>query len=84
MDMLLECSKNQPRVLKDPPSVARLMGFGDNGIDLELRIWLSDPEAGVGSVRSNIYLAIWKQFKEHNISIPFPQRDVRMITPPEP
>lgn len=84
MDMLLECSQDHPRVLTDPPPVARLMGFGDNGIDLELRVWLSDPEAGIGSVRSDIYLAIWKQFKEHKISIPFPQRDVRMITTPEP
>jgi small-conductance mechanosensitive channel len=84
MDILLECSENQPRVLKDPPPVARLMGFGDNGIDLELRVWLHDPEAGVGNVRSDINVAIWKQFKEHNISIPFPQRDVRMVNTTEP
>lgn len=84
MAILLECSEDQPRVLKEPPPVARLMGFGDNGIDLEIRIWLRDPEAGVGNVRSDIYLAIWKKFKEHNISIPFPQRDIHMVNTPEP
>ncbi len=78
MELLLDAGRDQPRVLKKPEAVARLMGFGDNGIDLELRIWLRDPEAGVGSVRSDIYLGIWKRFKEHNITIPFPQRDVRM------
>ena len=84
MAILLECSEDQPRVLKEPPPVARLMGFGDNGIDLEIRIWLRDPEAGVGNVRSDINLAIWKKFKEHNISIPFPQRDIHMVNTPEP
>ena len=78
MDILLECGKAHDRVLKDPEPVARLVGFGDNGIDLELRVWLSDPEEGIGNVRSDVYLAIWKQFKQHNITIPFPQRDVHM------
>jgi len=84
MELILNCGKQHPRVLKDPLPVTRLIGFGDNGIDLELRIWLRDPEAGIGSVRSDINLAIWKQFKEHNISIPFPQRDVHMIKITEP
>ena len=78
MAILLECGKAHERVLKSPEPVARLMGFGDNGIDLELRVWLYDPEEGIGNVRSDVYMAIWKQFKEKNITIPFPQRDVRM------
>jgi len=84
MAILLECATEQPRVLKTPPAVSRLIGFGDNGIDLEVRIWLRDPESGVGNVRSDINLAIWKKFKEHDISIPFPQRDVHMIASNEP
>jgi len=83
MKLLLEASKENDRVLKSPEPVSRLMGFGDNGIDYELRVWLYDPESGVGNVRSDINLAIWKRFKEHNITIPFPQRDVRMYPVPE-
>jgi len=78
MQLMLDSSAQQPRVLKDPPAVTRLMGFGNNGIDLELRVWLRDPEAGVGNVRSDINLGIWNRFKENNITIPFPQRDVRI------
>ena len=80
MDLLLKACEGQTRILSKPPAVSRLVGFGDNGIDLELRIWLRDPESGVGNVRSDLYVNIWKLFKEYNVSIPFPQRDVRIIS----
>ena len=83
MDLLLQACEGQTRILSNPPAVSRLVNFGDNGIDLELRIWLRDPESGVGSVKSDLYLNIWKLFKEHNVTIPFPQRDVRIISNPE-
>jgi small-conductance mechanosensitive channel len=45
---------------------------------LELRVWLLDPQEGVGNVRSDINLAIWRGFKEAGITIPYPQRDVHL------
>ncbi len=80
MELLLTAAENKPRVLKTPEPAARLIGFGDNGIDLELRIWIDDPESGVASVVSDVNLSIWKSFKENNISIPFPQRDVHVVS----
>ncbi len=82
MKLMLDAGNAHPRVLSDPAAVTRLMAFGDNGINLELRVWVRDPEAGVGSVQSDINLAIWKQFKENQISIPYPQRDVHIVEPP--
>ncbi len=79
MDLLLEAAKDKPRVLSEPAPAARLIGFGDNGIDLELRVWINDPEQGIANVVSDVNLAIWKSFKENRITIPFPQRDVRII-----
>jgi small-conductance mechanosensitive channel len=69
-----------PRVLTDPKPVSRLMGFGDSGIELELRFWITDPQAGVNNVRSDVNRAIWKAFKERGITIPVSQRDLRMVT----
>ena len=83
LSLLLKACEGQTRILKNPETVARLIGFGDNGIDLELRIWMHDPESGIGSLRSDLYVSIWKLFKENNITIPFPQRDVRIISNPE-
>ena len=83
MDILLKASESCDRVLKDPPAAARLVGFGDNGIDLELRVWIYDPEGGVGNVRSDLNVAIWKGFKEAGITIPYPQRDLHVKAIPD-
>jgi len=76
MKLMVESALEHPRVLKTPEPVSRLLRFGDNGIELELRIWIEDPENGTANVTSDINLAFWKRFKEHSITIPFPQRDV--------
>ena len=76
MEILLQSAEASSRVLKQPPPAARLMGFGDNGIDLELRVWIRDPQHGVANVRSDINLAIWRGFREAGITIPYPQRDL--------
>ena len=80
MKLLIEAANDNSRVLKDPPAVARLMRFADHGIDLELRLWISDPQNGVNNLRSDINLEIWKKFKQHKITIPFPQRDVHLYS----
>lgn len=79
MELMVKATEYSKRILQDPPVQCRLTGFGDSGINLELRIWLSDPEAGVSNVKSEINLMIWKLFKEHTITIPYPQREVRML-----
>jgi len=78
MSLMLACAKASPRVLDEPVPLTRLMEFGDNGISLELRIWIRDPENGLGGVRSEVNLAMWKAFKKAGITIPFPQRDIHI------
>jgi len=78
MAIMAKAATANPRVLSSPEPAVRLMEFADNGIALELRVWLSDPEAGIGNVRSDINLAIWHAFKEAGITIPYPQRDVHL------
>jgi len=79
MAILVEVALAQPRVLRDPAPAALVMAFGDSAIELELGFWISDPALGVGGVRSDINLAIWKAFRAEGIEIPFPQRDVRIV-----
>ena len=80
--LLLEVARHHPRVLQDPGPVARLMGFGDNGIHFELRFWITDPEAGINNIRSDLYFGIWDAFEAHAITIPFPQRDLHIRSMP--
>jgi small-conductance mechanosensitive channel len=55
------------------------MSFEDHGMRIEVRFWISDPMNGVNNVRSDINRAIWRVFKEHGITIPVAQREIRML-----
>ena len=85
MAIMEQAATVNSRVLKLPEPAVRLMEFADSGIALELRVWMTDPEEGVGNVRSDINLAIWHGFKAAGITIPYPQRDVhlRQVLEPE-
>jgi small-conductance mechanosensitive channel len=76
LQILLTACEGQRRVLRDPLPVSRLMHFGDSGIELELRFWISDPQDGVNNVRSDVNRAIWRLFKEQNITIPVTQHEI--------
>lgn len=76
MKLMVEAAEETTRVLTDPTPVARLIAFGDNGIELECRVWINDPQQGLMNVRSELNLNMWRKFKQAGISIPFPQRDV--------
>ena len=79
MQLIFDVANNHPRILVTPPPAVLIKGFGDNGIDLTLSIWIPDPEEGSSSLQSEIYLDIWRAFLANNISIPFPQREVRIL-----
>ncbi len=78
MQLLIRATEGHPRIIRDPAPVARLMAFGDSGVELELRFWIPDPQAGVNNVRSDVNRAIWRLFREHGVVIPVAQREVRM------
>ena len=82
LQVLLAACEQQPRVLREPAPVSRLMHFSDSGIELELRFWISDPQEGVNNVRSEVNRAIWRLFKEHKLTMPVAQREIVMRNAP--
>lgn len=76
LKLLVKATEGIPRILTNPGPAARFVGLGDNSVDLQLRIWIGDPENGVANVRSAVLERIWDLFAEHDIEFPFPQRDV--------
>ncbi len=76
--LCLDAANAVPRVLQSPPAACLLTGFGDSAVDLELRFWINDPQNGRSNVMSAVLLGIWDRFHEHDIEIPFPQRDVHI------
>lgn len=78
IELMKPCAFASDRVLAEPAPNAWLIDFADSGITLELRFWIADPENGFENVRSAVRIAIWKAFKEHGITIPYPQRDLHL------
>jgi small-conductance mechanosensitive channel len=76
--VLVDATEGNTRVLHEPSPVSRLMQFSENGMDLELRFWISDPQNGVNNVRSDVNRAIWRLFRQHKITIPVAQQEIHM------
>lgn len=76
MEIIVEVAGATPRVLTDPPPVCRLMSFGESCVNLEMRFWIEDPSNGIVNVRSDVLVAIWKKFREHDIRTPLGHRDL--------
>lgn len=79
MQLMRDTAVRHPRVMVEPAPAVQIKGFGESGIDLMLTVWIPDPEEGSAALQSEIYLEIWQAFKQNNISIPFPQREVRIL-----
>ena len=79
-ELAIEAATTVERVLDYPKRpVCHIVGFGDSSVDYILRFWIKDPTGGLTNIRGGVYLALWDAFKANNISIPFPQREVRML-----
>ena len=79
MALLVQAADDVPRVLREPVPTPYLVGFGPDGINLELGFWIADAATGTGGVRSTVNRNIWRLFSEHGISIPLAQREVRIV-----
>ncbi|MEO5867202.1 MAG: mechanosensitive ion channel domain-containing protein [Sphingomonas sp.] len=79
-ELMLRAANESPRVLKSPKPNVWLSAFGDNAVEHEILVWISDPESGVGNVRSDVLNRLWWLFKEHGIEVPYPQRVVHLQT----
>jgi small conductance mechanosensitive channel len=66
-----------PRVLKDPAPVFRVSALADSSINILVKPWVNVPDFGPASGEVN--KAIVEEFRARKISIPFPQREVRML-----
>ena len=77
-------ARTQPRVMTAPNGpMAFLARFGESGVELELGVWIADPENGQLALRSVLNQGILAAFRANGITIPFPQREVRVVNAAE-
>lgn len=74
--LMLQAAQNSPRVLRTPAPNVWLTGFGESRIEHDILVWISDPEGGVGNVKSDVLGRVWHLFRDHGVTIPYPQRVV--------
>ncbi|MGE4323612.1 MAG: mechanosensitive ion channel domain-containing protein [Sphingobium sp.] len=77
--LMLQAAQDSPRVLRNPKPNVWLTGFGDYRIDHDILVWISDPEGGVGNVKSDVLGRLWHLFREHGITVPYPQRVIHTV-----
>jgi small-conductance mechanosensitive channel len=76
--MAIEAAESVPRVLSSNKPVCWMTDFGDSSIEFVLRFWISDPKNGLTNIRGLVLLALWDTFKQNNVEIPYPHREIIM------
>ena len=76
-ETLLEVGRAHPEVLSDPEPQIQFLAFGDSSLNFDLLVWIADPTRQYFVV-SDLNFAIVQAFRERDIAIPFPQRDLHV------
>jgi small-conductance mechanosensitive channel len=78
IQVLERVAGDHPRIMRNPPSQGLFVGFGDSSLNFELRAW-TDEFADWARIRSDLAVAIHDAIAEAGWTIPFPQREVRLL-----
>ena len=80
--LLLQAAVCQPDVLKDPEPVVLFTDFGESSLNFKIAFSIDDS-FNARFPKSAVRFEIDKLFRDNNISIPFPQRDIHIIQKPD-
>lgn len=81
IELLTEVAQAHDEVLDDPGPKTIFTGFGDSSLNFRLYVWVTDL-SDILLVPSHIRQSLLDKLAEADITVPFPQRDVRIVTPP--
>jgi small-conductance mechanosensitive channel len=77
IETLLDCAKENDQIVKSPGPQVLLRNFGESSLEFELRVWITDVDNRF-TVSSELHQMIDQKFREANIEIAFPQRDLHL------
>ena len=77
--VLHDCAISHKKISKKPDPFVRFNDFGESSLEFQVFFW-TDESFYVENIKSDLRFEIDKKFREHNIQIPFPQRDVHVIS----
>jgi small-conductance mechanosensitive channel len=79
MEILLNCAKENQKILPRPAPYVLFNDFAESYLEFELRCWTSNYTEWL-EIRSDLRVTINNLFEKEGIVIPFPQRDLHIIT----
>ena len=79
MRLLVEAAADAPEVLKNPPPRAMFKGFGDSSLNFTLLAWVPTVDVGL-QAQNTLRVAILRKLETAGIAIPFPQRDLHVLS----
>jgi len=80
-DLIVEAVSKHPGVLQEPEKPdCELRSFGDNGINFALEFWIEGIDDGQNRISADLLTIIWETLRKHDIQMPLPQREVRMLS----
>jgi small-conductance mechanosensitive channel len=74
IEVILKVCNAEGRIVKDPKPDVYVKEFADSGINLHIACFVADPDKGFLLLKSDIYRAIFNEFKNNDIEIPYPHR----------
>lgn len=80
--LLLQVADENRGVLKQPRPDILFTEYADSALIFNLRVWTREYTDRPGVLKSQLYYAIYKKFKEQGVEIPFPQRDIHIKQAP--
>ena len=80
--ILIQAASTHPEVLSSPEPTVVFTDFGDSSLNFKIVFTLNDSFKAQFP-KSDIRFEIDRLFRENNVSIPFPQRDIHIIQKPE-
>jgi small-conductance mechanosensitive channel len=78
--LLLDAVRSDDQLLIDPAPQALFKGFGDSSLDFVVRAWTDQGYDNALSLTSRLGIAVHRTLKEAGIVIPFPQRDLHVVS----
>lgn len=80
MDLVTSLIQEQLKaegILNAPPARVLLQDFADNSVNFRVLFWVNDVDVWI-TIRDQVMRGIFNSFKENNVEIPFPQRDLHV------
>ena len=77
-EILLKVAAAHKGVLKKPAPEVLFVQYGDSSLDFDLKVWTNRYTDRPIVLKSELYYSIFEKFKEHNVEIPYPQRDLHI------